>query len=254
MLSFNNVTKEFRLDGETTITPVRNVSLKIEPGEFIVIIGRSGTGKTTLLNLAAGMVNPTTGQVTINHQDLAEMTDRQISSLRSQKIGFVFQFPSLLPPLTVKDNVSLPAIFANGNGSKGTGERAAQLLDMLGLADKMGVYPRQLSAGEQKRAVIARSLINQPQLVLADELTSDLDNRTEREVMRILRDINSRGVTFLIVTHSLELVAFATRAFEMENGHLNSITSLQDNGKGATMKQLVESNVLEKSGHSKDAA
>lgn len=229
MLSFDNITKEFRLDEATTITPVRDVKLQIDRGEFIVIVGRSGTGKTTLLNLAAGLVRPTRGQVMIDNLILAGMTDREISSLRSQKIGFVFQFPSLLPSLTVKENVSLPAIFTNGNRRNGAVERACELLGSLGLASKLDVYPRQLSAGEQKRTIIARSLINQPELILADEPTSDLDNRTETEVMDILRDINSRGVTFLIVTHSLELVAFATRAFEMENGKLNPITPIREN-------------------------
>ena len=223
MLAFKNVTKSFRLDHENTITPVRDVSLEIEEGEFIVVIGRSGSGKTTLLNLAAGLVRPTSGRVTIDNSDLAGMTDKQVSSLRSREIGFVFQFPSLIPALTVRDNVSLPAIFANGKG-KDAGTRAARLLDTLGLAGRMDVYPKQLSAGEQKRAILARSLINQPRLVLADEPTSDLDNRTESEVMSILRDVNSKGVTFLIVTHSLELMAFATRAFEMENGILRSVT------------------------------
>lgn len=221
MLKFNNVTKEFRLDAENTITPVRDISLEIKDGEFIVITGRSGTGKTTLLNLAAGMVKPSRGQVTMDNLDLGEMTDRQLSSLRSHQMGFVFQFPSLLPSLTIKENISLPSIFTNKNGSKAVGERAMQLLNTLGLASKADVYPRQLSAGEQKRVVIARSLINQPSLILADEPTSDLDNLTEKEVMTILRDINSTGVTFLIVTHNLELSAFATRAFEMDNGTLS---------------------------------
>jgi ABC-type lipoprotein export system ATPase subunit len=229
MLTFTNVTKKYRLDETNSITPVGNVSLEVEDGEFIVIMGRSGTGKTTLLNLAAGMVRPTSGSVKIDNVDLGAMNDHQLSSLRSRKMGFVFQFPSLLPSLTIKDNVSLPAIFASGNGSRAAGERALQLLNTLGLAGKADVYPRQLSAGEQKRAVIARSLINQPKLILADEPTSDLDNRTEKEVMGILREINSSGVTFLIVTHSLELKAFATRAFDMENGNLNRISATPNN-------------------------
>jgi ABC-type lipoprotein export system ATPase subunit len=166
--------------------------------------------------------------VVINGEDISQMNDGQVSSLRSRKIGFVFQFPSLLPPLTVLDNVALPSIFGNGNGKNGdknTGirERVKEILDTLGLTSKLDVYPKQLSAGEQKRVVIARSLINQPQLILADEPTSDLDSRTEKEVMSILRDINAGGVTFLIVTHNLDLVEFASRAFEMENGKLNQI-------------------------------
>ncbi len=224
MLSFENVTKDFTLDAKTTITPVRDVNLKIEQGELIVIVGRSGTGKTTFLNLAAGLVRPTRGRVMVDNHDLAGMTDQEISSLRSQKIGFVFQFPSLLQSLTVKENVSLPASFSNGNGRKIAGERAEELLGSLGLASKLDVYPRQLSAGEQKRTIIARSLINQPKLVLADEPTSDLDNRTEKEVMEIFREVNLKGVTFLIVTHSLDLISFGTRAFEMDNGRLNRLS------------------------------
>jgi len=225
MLSFENVTKDFTLDAKTTVTPVRDVNLKIEQGELIVIVGRSGTGKTTFLNLAAGLVRPTRGRVMVDNLDLAGMTDQEISSIRSQTIGFVFQFPSLLQSLTVKENVSLPASFSNGNGRKIAGERAEELLSSLGLASKLDVYPRQLSAGEQKRTIIARSLINQPKLVLADEPTSDLDNRTEKEVMEIFREVNLKGVTFLIVTHSLDLISFATRAFEMENGSLNRLSS-----------------------------
>lgn len=221
MLTFRNVTKKFRLDAETTITPVREVALDVAQGEFIIIVGRSGTGKTTLLNLAAGLVRPTSGQVLMNNSDLSALNDKQLSSLRSHKIGFIFQFPSLLPSLTVQDNVSLPAIFKERRN--GADARAQELIKTLGLAEKMGVFPRQLSAGEQKRVVIARSLINQPQVILADEPTSDLDTRTEREVMEILRDINSSGVTFLVVTHSLELIPFASRAFEMKEGQLNQI-------------------------------
>jgi ABC-type lipoprotein export system ATPase subunit len=233
MLSFDSVTKEFRLDEATTITPVRNVTLDIKRGEFVIVIGRSGTGKTTLLNLAAGLVRPNSGRVAIDGTDLSGMTQKQLSALRSEKMGFLFQFPSLIPALTVMDNVTLPSIFArrNGNGNGNHIEkRACELLCMLGLESKAAVHPKQLSAGETKRVVLARSLINQPQLVLADEPTSDLDERTEKEVMSLLRDVNSRGVTFVIVTHSLQLVPFATRAFEMQDGSLNAIKTLKDIG------------------------
>jgi ABC-type lipoprotein export system ATPase subunit len=224
MLSFNNVTKEYQLDEQTTITPVKEVSLSIKPGELIIIIGRSGSGKTTMLNLAAGLVKPTSGKVEIDMMDLGEMNDKRLSVLRSQKIGFVFQFPSLLPALTVKENISLPSIFTSKKRIREANERAVTLLKTMGLEGKQDVYPRQLSAGEQKRVVLSRALINEPQLILADEPTSDLDNKTEDEVMGILRDINSKGVTFLIVTHSMQLVPFATRAFEMIKGSLREVS------------------------------
>lgn len=223
MLSFNDVTRIFELDEETSVTPVRNVNLEVERGEFVLIIGRSGTGKTTLLNLAAGLIKPTSGTVAMEGTNLAKMTQKQLSVLRSQKIGFLFQFPSLIPALTIKDNVTLPAIFASKHDVVGAEDRAKKLLRTLGLENKLNVHPKQLSAGETKRAVLARTLINQPQLILADEPTSDLDEKTEEEVMALLRKVNSEGVTFLIVTHSLQLVPFATRAFEMENGKLKEI-------------------------------
>ena len=223
MLSFYNVTKTYQLDDKTSITPVNNLTLDVHQGEFIVITGRSGTGKTTLLNLASGLVKPTSGIVLINDHNMADLPDKNISHLRSGTIGFIFQFPSLLPALNVLENVSLPSIFMAHKSKKETNDRALKLLDKLRLQDKTAVYPRQLSAGEQKRVVIARSLMNEPHLVLADEPTSDLDIKTENEVMGILRDINGEGVTFLIVTHSLQLVQFATRAFEMQNGTLNGI-------------------------------
>jgi len=219
-----NVTKDFQLDENTRITPVRNVTLDIGPGELIVIIGRSGTGKTTLLNLAAGLIRPTSGRVTVDGRDLAAMTDQELSQLRTRTIGFVFQFPSLLSSFTVLENIAMPAHFVTGNGHREVRRRAEEILGLMGLADKKNVYPRQLSAGEQKRVVISRSLINDPQIVLADEPTSDLDSKTEREVMALLKEVNARGVAFLMVTHNLQLLPFATRAFEMENGALKEVT------------------------------
>jgi ABC-type lipoprotein export system ATPase subunit len=223
MLSFVNVTKSFTLDDETNITPVRDVTLQVQDGEFIMVVGRSGTGKTTLLNLAAGLVNPTSGSVSMDGDDLRSMSQKQLSLLRNRNIGFVFQFPSLIPALTVIENVTLPSIFSVGDGRSVIG-RAEGLLAALGLSGRVNAYPRQLSAGETKRVVIARSLVNEPKLILADEPTSDLDDRTEDEVMGILREINSRGVTFVMVTHSVQLASFATRAFEMADGVLSKLT------------------------------
>ncbi len=223
MITFQKVTRTFQLDTKTSISPVKEVSLEIDSGEFIIIIGRSGSGKTTLLNLAAGMVKPTSGQILIDKTDLADMTDRQLSALRNRKLGFVFQFPSLLSSLNVLENVTLPGIFNEKMDEKAVKGRGLELLKTMGLADKAGVYPKQLSAGEQKRVVLARSLINSPQVILADEPTSDLDEQTEMEVMKLLCGINDTGVTFLMVTHSLQLVPYASRAFNMENGVLTEV-------------------------------
>jgi ABC-type lipoprotein export system ATPase subunit len=224
MISFQNVTREFDLDEQTTIQPIKKINLDIQKGELVVIIGRSGSGKTTLLNLAAGLIKPTSGRVLLDNIDLSAMNDKRLSELRCRKLGFVFQFPSLLPALTVLDNIALPAIFTSGNDMRKARERGIKVLSTLGLESKMKVYPKQLSAGEQKRAVIARALINTPQVILADEPTSDLDEQTENEVMELLREVNGSGVTFMMVTHSLSLVQYASRAFKVENGSLSEVS------------------------------
>ncbi|MEN8614422.1 ABC transporter ATP-binding protein [Dehalogenimonas sp. THU2] len=223
MLSLKQVTKTFTLDEHTTITPVDQVNLDIARGELIMIVGRSGSGKSTLLNLAAGLVRPSAGQIMLDDHDLAKLSDRELSNVRAERMGFIFQFPSLLQSLRVVDNVSLPGVFTRSGGSKSDSKVAIELLEKVGLASKADVFPLQLSAGEQKRAVIARALFNSPQLVLADEPTSDLDEETEAQIMEMLRKINSEGVTFIIVTHSLELLPYASRAFEMINGTLKEL-------------------------------
>jgi ABC-type lipoprotein export system ATPase subunit len=225
MIKFENVSKEYQLDAQTSITPVKNISLTIADGEFIIIIGRSGSGKTTLLNLTAGLVKPSSGRILMNDLNIGEMTEKQSSEMRSRRLGFVFQFPSLLPCLSVLENVALPAIFNGKHPGETAAQRAVELLKTLGLNSKGEVFPRQLSAGEQKRVVIARSMMNHPSLILADEPTSDLDEQTEQEVMGLMRDINKTGVTFLMVTHSLQLVPYASRAFKMDNGSLSLVQS-----------------------------
>ena len=221
MISLSKVTKEYNLD-EQIITPVCDVSLEIKKGEFVIIIGRSGTGKSTMLNLVAGLVKPTRGEIAIDGESVEGMSDSKLSRLRSEKIGYVFQFPSLLPSLSILENIAMPATFSTVPRTEPVLQRAEELLKTLGLGERMDCYPRHLSAGEQKRAVIARSLLNSPPILLADEPTSDLDELTEREIMQLLKEIHNTGVTILMVTHSLQLMPYATRSYRMENGKLSA--------------------------------
>ncbi|HSB01833.1 MAG TPA: ABC transporter ATP-binding protein [Anaerolineales bacterium] len=221
MITLNEVTKTYPLGKGSSVTAVNGVSLEIDQGEFVLIVGRSGSGKTTLLNLAAGLTQPTSGKVLIDGTNLWGLTDQQQSFLRSQRIGFVFQFPSLLPTLTVLENVILPTVFGSQQETARVHDKATQLLEKVGLSDKLTAYPRQLSAGQQQRVVIARALMNQPLVLLADEPTSNLDEKTELEIMGLFHDLHtSLGITIVMVTHMRQLVSYGTRAVEMANGQI----------------------------------
>ncbi|MDX1379093.1 MAG: ABC transporter ATP-binding protein, partial [Anaerolineales bacterium] len=190
-------------------------------GDFFVITGRSGCGKTTLLNLISGLTSPTSGKVLLDQIEVWKLPDLEQSLLRNKKIGFVFQFPSLMPSLTALENVILPTIVEQKNHRASIKERAKNLLAEVGLADKIDAYPRQLSAGQQQRVVVARALVNQPELLLGDEPTSNLDEQTELEIMSLIRQIHKqRGITILLVTHTTELVSFGTRSIRMSAGEI----------------------------------
>ncbi len=221
MITLHDVTKIYPLSSGNSVMAVSGVNLEIKQGEFVMIVGRSGSGKTTLLNLAAGLTRPTSGKVTFEDTNLWNLTDKQQSLMRSQKIGFAFQFPSLLPALTVHENVVLPTIFSPQKGANHAHDRAAELLEKVGLADKLASYPRQLSAGQQQRVVVARALMNQPQVLMADEPTSNLDERTEQEIMELFHDLHlNLGITLVMVTHTRQLVSFGTRVVEMAEGRI----------------------------------
>jgi lipoprotein-releasing system ATP-binding protein len=221
MITFDNVTKSYALSKGNPIAAVRGVNLEIDKGEFVIIVGRSGSGKTTLLNLAAGLTRPTSGKVSLEGTNLWELSDQDQSLLRSQKFGFAFQFPSLLSSLTVLENVILPSAFLPRQDPIPARERATHLLEQVGLMDKLDAYPRQLSAGQQQRIVIARALMKQPELLLADEPTSNLDEKTELEIMELFCNLhNSLGITIMLVTHTRQLIAYATRAIEMAQGEI----------------------------------
>jgi len=221
MISLRQVYKEYRVNNDTTVTAVRSANLDVPDGQFLVITGRSGSGKTTILNLAAGLTRPSSGEVLVDGVNVWTLSDRGQSLLRNQKIGFIFQFPSLLPSLTALENVALPTLFGPADKGAEAADLAADLLEHVGLGERMDAYPRQLSAGQQKRIVIARALINSPSILMADEATGDLDEQTEAEIMALLREIHARmHITILMVTHNLDLVRYGTRALEMANGTL----------------------------------
>jgi ABC-type lipoprotein export system ATPase subunit len=221
MISLKKVTKTYPMDKKNTFTAVREINLMVRKGEFIIITGRSGSGKTTLLNLIAGLTFPTSGEVLLDRAELWKLPDAEQALLRNQKIGFVFQFPSLMPSLNVFENVLLPSLFWHGKPGKDVQAQAKQLLEEVGLIDKLGSFPRQLSAGEQQRVVIARSLINKPELLLADEPTSNLDEQTEHEIMALFKQIHQqRQITILLVTHTTELIPYGTRSLRMASGEI----------------------------------
>jgi len=221
LIELHNVSKVYHPGKRNSVTAVKKVNLAVDQGEFVVITGRSGSGKTTLLNLISGLTRPTSGTVSLEQIELWRLPDAQQSRLRNRKIGFVFQFPSLIPTLTALENVTLPTITEAGNHKAVVRDRAQGLLQQVGLADKRDAYPRHLSAGEQQRVVIARSLINQPELLLADEPTSNLDEQTEQEIMALVQQLHQEtAITILLVTHSAELARYGNRSLRMAAGEI----------------------------------
>ncbi|MCL4436394.1 MAG: ABC transporter ATP-binding protein [Thaumarchaeota archaeon] len=221
MLRLDSVSRIYRSGDVMQVKAVDNVSLDIELGEFIVITGRSGSGKTTLLSMMGGLARPTSGRVLFNGLDIWTLDDRELSRLRNERIGFLFQFFSLIPTLNVKDNLRLPAIFQHARFD--TDKRSEEVLEMVELTHKIHAYPSQLSGGEQRRIALARSLINRPDILLADEPTGDLDEETEIEVMNVLHRLNREGLTIVMVTHNTDLIHYSTRHLKMSSGQVIQI-------------------------------
>jgi putative ABC transport system ATP-binding protein/lipoprotein-releasing system ATP-binding protein len=220
-LAARAVTKTYGLGG-APLRAVDEVSLEIQPGEFVSIIGHSGSGKTTLLSMLGGLSRPSSGKILFDGEDLYALDSDALSRYRCERVGFVFQFASLLPALTARENLLLPTGFRAARPPADVAEaRALELLALVGLADRAGAYPSQLSGGQQRRVAIARAFMNDPAVILADEPTGDLDEETEAEVMRLFRAMNERrGTTFVLVTHDTELARTAGRRLRMHRGAL----------------------------------
>ncbi|MFZ5908475.1 MAG: ABC transporter ATP-binding protein [Chloroflexota bacterium] len=223
VIAFEKVSKHYR-QGNETFRAVDEVTLQVFPGDFASITGRSGSGKTTLLSLIGGLTLPTAGHIEIFGQPLEALDDVTLSTLRARRIGFVFQFASLIPTLTALDNVRLPGLFSSAQVNP---KDAAALLDWVGLSGKLNSFPAELSGGQQTRVALARALSNHPDLLLADEPTGNLDVETEGEILALLRELNrQRGMTILLVTHNPELARHGTRHLVMSNGRLAEVQEI----------------------------
>ena len=218
-LSAQSLTKRF--GSAPGCDAVRNASLDLHAGEFVAIVGRSGSGKSTLMAMLGALTKPTEGNVLLDGTDIWALSETQLAAFRSRRIGFVFQFPSLLPNLTAVDNVALPALLGRTMPAEDAYARARDLLARIGLSDRADLYPSSMSGGEQRRVVVARALINSPSILLADEPTSDLDEDTEADIIDLLERLHhTESFGLMLVTHNLELAKRAQRTYEMRQGTL----------------------------------
>lgn len=221
LINVNNLSKSFRR-GERDFFAIDNVSFDVNEKDFINIIGKSGSGKTTLLTLLSAIIEPTSGDIFVEGKNLSKMDDEEKSGYRNEFIGYVPQSLGTLPTLNVLDNVRLPYFFKKREGNRV--ERARMLLDMCGILDLENDFCKNLSGGELKRVLIARALMNEPKILIADEPTSDLDSKTTIEIMNMLKEINEKGTTIIIVTHDNDLLKYGSRLLEMTDGKLNEVS------------------------------
>ena len=216
MIEIKNVTKSFQM-GDTKVEVLKDISLKIDRGDFVAIMGPSGSGKSTLMNILGCLDTPSKGDYILNGTNVSQMTDNELAEVRNKEIGFVFQTFNLLPRSTSLDNVALPLIYA-GAGKKERDERATQALENVGLGNRITHKPNELSGGQRQRVAVARALINNPSIILADEPTGNLDTKTSIEIMGLLEEIHSKGNTIILVTHEEDIAQHAHRIVRMRDG------------------------------------
>jgi len=208
--------------GEVSVEALRGVDFVVKRGEFVAIMGPSGSGKSTLLHLLGGLDDPTDGEVLLAGQPLAQLSDDRLTLIRRRQVGFVFQFFNLLPTLTAAENVALPLLI-DGRRLEDYEERIADLLALVGLADRAGHRPDQLSGGEQQRVAIARAFVNDPEVVLADEPTGNLDSAAGEEILRLLRRMrDEKGQTIVMVTHNEHAAEYADRIVRLRDGRIDA--------------------------------
>jgi len=220
--------------GETRVHALRGVDLTIEPGEFVAIMGSSGSGKSTFMNMLGCLDKPSSGRYLLEGTDVSRLDKKQLAEIRNRKLGFVFQGFNLLARTTALENVELPTLYAHMAKEQRLA-RAAEVLTMVGLGERLGHFPSQLSGGQQQRVAIARALVNQPAILLADEPTGNLDSRTSVEIMQIFQDLNDRGLTIVVVTHESDIAQYAKRIVVFRDGRVRHDDPVKERPRASAM-------------------
>ena len=221
MIKFRNVWKIYKLDGDVEYQALKGVNLEIKEGEFVSITGPSGSGKSTLMHLIGLLDKPTKGEIFINGKKVTYLKDDQLSTLRNEFVGFVFQQFNLIPKLNVLENILLPTIYARKKLKYDPKKKALDLLKKFGLGGKERSYPNKISGGQQQRVAILRALIMEPKLILADEPTGNLDSKTGVEIMNLLKALNEKeGITVVLVTHEADIAAYGKRMIRIKDGKI----------------------------------
>ena len=220
ILKLRGITRDFKL-GSQTVHVLKGIDLDIFKNQYVALMGPSGSGKSTLMNLLGCLDTPTAGSYELNGNDVSVMGDNELAEIRNHEIGFVFQTFNLLPRSTALENVALPLVYA-GLGKEEREARAAEVLSQVGLADRMDHRPNQLSGGQRQRVAVARALVNNPALILADEPTGNLDSKTSIEIMKLFDDIQAAGNTVVLVTHEEDIAQHAKRVIRLVDGQIDS--------------------------------
>ena len=223
ILQLRGITRDFKL-GAQTVHVLKGIDLDISKNEYVALMGPSGSGKSTLMNLLGCLDTPTNGSYELNGTDVSSLNDNALAEIRNTEIGFVFQTFNLLPRSTALENVALPLVYA-GLSKEERLARAAEVLEQVGLADRMDHRPNQLSGGQRQRVAVARALVNKPALILADEPTGNLDSKTSIEIMKLFDDIQAAGNTVVLVTHEEDIAQYAKRVIRLVDGNIDSDTT-----------------------------
>jgi ABC-type antimicrobial peptide transport system, ATPase component len=219
LLLLKDLNKSYNM-GNEKVYALRNINIKVDDGEFIAVIGPSGSGKSTLMNIIGCLDTPDCGEYYINEQNITKLSDNKLAKIRNLKIGFIFQSFNLLPRLTALENIELPLIY-RGLNKKDTIEKSMKAVEMVGISDRIAHRPNEMSGGQQQRTAIARAIAGEPDIILADEPTGNLDSKSGKEIMDILVNLNNKGKTIILITHDLSMAHYAGRMLKICDGVIN---------------------------------